>query len=98
MRYNRPMQMMFALLCVLFLVTQASAAPKNKDPQTSEKKSDQSKTFNNAGTLLVQGKFDEAIKEYTKEIAANPKNSKAYNNRAIVYHKLGQFDKAIEDY
>lgn len=38
------------------------------------------------------------IELYTKVIQLDPNNSAAYNNRGIVYRKLLNFDKALEDY
>ena len=51
------------------------------------------------GSLLVQeGKDEEAIEDFTKALSQDPTCYKAAYARATCYNKIGQFDKAIEDY
>ena len=38
------------------------------------------------------------IEYYTKAIELNPNHDPSYNNRGVVYYKLGRYDKAISDY
>ena len=53
----------------------------------------------NAGVELQgQGRYDEAIDEYTKAISLDPEQVLAYNNRGLAYSDLGQLERAIEDY
>lgn len=47
---------------------------------------------------FVKKKYKEALDNYSKAIEANPLFSKAYLNRAFVYNKLFQPDKAILDF
>jgi len=46
----------------------------------------------------LNNEHDSAIEVYTKAIALDPHNVKAYNNRGNAYGKKGQYDRAIEDY
>ena len=41
--------------------------------------------------------YEEAIEDYSKAIDLDPNHSNAYNNRGVVKHKLGNYEKAIED-
>lgn len=43
------------------------------------------------------GKWNEAIIEYTKAIELAPSLIEAYNNRATAYIEKGEYDKAIDD-
>lgn len=56
--------------------------------------------YSNRGLVKrKQEKYAEAIEDYTLELNyGSDKNIKALNNRAYCYAKIGQFDKAIEDY
>ena len=52
----------------------------------------------NAGNeLFKQGKFKEAIEQYTEAIKRNPKNIAAYSNRANCYSKLMSWQQALND-
>lgn len=44
------------------------------------------------------GNFDNAIEFYTKAISANPKNTKAYNSRGVVYYELQDYKSAVSNY
>jgi tetratricopeptide (TPR) repeat protein len=44
-----------------------------------------------------EGKWNEAIAEYTKAIELKPDFVEAYSNRASVYTDMGEYDKAIVD-
>ena len=51
------------------------------------------------GSVCVdKGEYDEAIAYFNRVIRMNPKNSDAYGNRGIAWHKKGEYDKAIADY
>ena len=44
------------------------------------------------------GKFDQAIKDFTKCIQLNPDNTVAIEGRGRVYMNLGQYDQALKDF
>ncbi len=48
-------------------------------------------------TLLKQGNYPEAVKYFTKVIAANP-DFHSYFDRATAYRELGEMEKAVSDY
>ena len=50
-----------------------------------------------AHNLHKEGRYDEAIKEYTKAIELDPNYAIAYAERGQAYFKLGQYDLAIPD-
>jgi tetratricopeptide (TPR) repeat protein len=45
-----------------------------------------------------QGRFDEAIAEYTKAILLDSSLAEAYSNRGNAYRALGEVQRAIADY
>jgi len=48
--------------------------------------------------LLWKTKQHEAIQAYTRAVELDPKLIKSYNNRAIIYRQLDEYDKALADY
>jgi tetratricopeptide (TPR) repeat protein len=56
------------------------------------------KLFNEGVGFYDEGKIDEAIKRWTRAIAANPDNAYAYNNRSIAYSDKEMMDDAERDY
>lgn len=48
--------------------------------------------------LFSQGKYEEAISQYTQYIEYNPDDIKSIYNRGRAYEELGQYDKSIADY
>lgn len=45
-----------------------------------------------------EGRFEQALSDYTKSIAANPQYVDAYVNRGIIYGELSEFDRALTDF
>ena len=45
-----------------------------------------------------QGRYDQAIAEFTKTVQINPRYGTAYYNRGTAYARTGQFDLAIADF
>ena len=55
--------------------------------------------FNLLGASLQgQGRLDQAVEVFNKEIRVNPEYAAAYYNRGIVLHALGRLDEAVESY
>jgi len=54
--------------------------------------------YNRGGEYLLTGKYDLAIEEYGKALAASPNFAAAYYDRAIAYNGKGNYDTAIADY
>lgn len=53
--------------------------------------------LNQGNKYFDEGKYNEAIREYTKAIEADPNLVEPYTNRASAYVEVGEFDKAIAD-
>lgn len=49
-------------------------------------------------SFAEQGRYQEAVAEYSEAIRLDPGNALAYNNRGLAYVRLGQYQRAIEDY
>eukprot|EP00761_Pharyngomonas_kirbyi_P012836 gb/GECH01012863.1/.p1 GENE.gb/GECH01012863.1/~~gb/GECH01012863.1/.p1 ORF type:complete len:568 (+),score=202.42 gb/GECH01012863.1/:1-1704(+) len=52
---------------------------------------------NRGNELFKQGKFPEAVKEYTEAIRRDPKYHIPYSNRSAAYMKLGEYPLALKD-
>eukprot|EP01130_Rhizamoeba_saxonica_P002475 TRINITY_DN12269_c0_g1_i1.p1 TRINITY_DN12269_c0_g1~~TRINITY_DN12269_c0_g1_i1.p1 ORF type:complete len:575 (+),score=183.54 TRINITY_DN12269_c0_g1_i1:27-1751(+) len=62
-----------------------------EDPQLSEEARTRGNNF------FREGKFPEAVKEYTESIKRNPTDKRPYSNRGTAYQKLGAFPQALKD-
>src|SRR5512137_1669286 len=51
---------------------------------------------NNGNSLIVQGKYDEAIHAYEEAIWLDPYYAKAWCNKGIALNALGKYDEAIQ--
>jgi tetratricopeptide (TPR) repeat protein len=47
--------------------------------------------------LVMDGKYDEAIKAFDKAIQLNPGDAVAYNNRGAAYGQIGNYKQQIDD-
>ena len=56
------------------------------------------KVIERGNEYFSQGKYDEAIREFTFALMIGPYNSQAYYNRGRALHAMGEFDDAISDY
>jgi len=56
------------------------------------------KYYDAATELFFQGKLKDAIAGYDEAIRLDPYFAQAYNNRGLVYARLGQFQRAIQDF
>ena len=54
--------------------------------------------FNRGFSFDKLGRFDEAIRDYTKAVDIDPLNAFAYYNRGISYDRKGDFTSAIENF
>lgn len=51
-----------------------------------------------ARTLLQLGRYDESLVEFNNAIAMEPDFGGTYANRGILYDRMGQHERALEDY
>jgi len=63
---------------------------------TDKKQTDQ--FLQDAAEKISRGEYEQAIKDYDKAIELNPEYATAYNNRGNAYAKLGEYDKAIDQF
>lgn len=77
----------------------AIAASMNADSVVAEADALVPNIYMQQGNVLIKAKdYEGAIAAYTNTLALNPTNGKAYINMAAAYDKLGQTDKAEENY
>ena len=57
-----------------------------------------SKDSQQGDQLFAEGKYEEAVSEYTQYIEYNPSDVKSIYNRGRAYEELGEYDKSLEDY
>ena len=74
------------LCCTFFFCASASAADVKP-----------SNWVDRGVALVMEGKYDEAIKAFDKAIEQNPKDAVAYNNRGAAYGQIGNYKQQIED-
>ena len=77
----------------------AVAAAMNADASVAEAEALIPNIYMQQGNVLLKAKdYEGAIKAYSANVALNPANGKAYVNMAAAYDRLGQSDKAEENY
>lgn len=70
---------------------------KAKDPQREFQ--DSATLYNMMANIYTKRKqLNLAIETYTRALAANPTNTKAYTSRAYCYGKQGKIERALEDF
>lgn len=69
----------------------------SQNPSLTELKDNARKHFLNAEVLFTKEKFEEAIEELDKASQLQPFNPQIYFNKAIIYEKLSDYAKAIEN-
>lgn len=67
------------------------------NPAVIELKDEARKHFLQAEVLFTNNKFEEAIEELDKSAKIQPFNPQIYFNKAIIYEKLSDYAKAIEN-
>lgn len=48
--------------------------------------------------LVIDERYEEAIRAYTRAIQIDPKNAQTYLDRALAYRELGKHEEALRDY
>lgn len=51
-----------------------------------------------ARTLMQMGRYEEALAQFNRAIAAEPGFGATYANRAILYDRTGRYERALADY
>lgn len=69
----------------------------SKNPSLIELKDEARKHFLQAEVLFTKDKFEEAIKELDRASEIQPFNPQIYFNKAIIYEKISDYAKAIEN-
>ena len=78
---------------------EASAVAAAMNADASEAEALIPNIYMQQGNVLLKAKdYEGAIKAYSANVALNPANGKAYVNMAAAYDRLGQADKAEENY
>ena len=57
-----------------------------------------SKNSQQGDQLFAEGKYEQAVSEYTQYIEYNPDDIKSIYNRGRAYEELGEYDKSLADY
>ena len=94
----------FLISLCFFLATACSNSQMSEQAQVPEMSLISTPTtkvttyYNDGISYLDLGKYDEAIKAFTKAIELDPGTSAIYYNRGTAYFVLEDYQKAIDDY
>ncbi len=79
-------------------IKKPALAAKDLDVAGRLEPSDDKAFAKKAELTMSDGKFDQAIREYTKSVAANPKDWTRYKERADAYMQSGKNEEALADF
>lgn len=54
--------------------------------------------FQNATILFYEARYDNALRAINRYLEGKPRSSMGFNNRALIYFKMGQSSLAKEDF
>ena len=94
-KISKLLPIMFLAACFTLLINNSVYAD-NKKPQ--EAKAPEWEWLEKGNALFVLGKYQDAVKAYSKAIELNQKVALFYNNRGYSYRHLNKFEEAIADY
>lgn len=90
-RPNIPALLVYAILGVLIASTLYSLQPKVGGLSSGD--------WVDVGRRMTDsGYYEEAIDAYSIAAQLNPRGAKAYAERGVAYHKLGDYERAVSDY
>ena len=93
------MKKLILILAALLLVALPLASACGGNGEEAATPAGEAKQHYNKGVEYgQQGRFDEAIAEYTKAILLDSSLAEAYSNRGNAYRALGEVQRAIADY
>lgn len=92
-RLRRILQIMISAATVLLILITVAGAIYLKQPET------QYRRFMNLGNkFLIGSQYEQAVDAFTCAIRIEPRTAEAYAGRGDAYAKLGNRDKAMDDY
>lgn len=76
----------------------ARDSPGGKGPRPRDNTAARAEACKEAGNdAFKSGRYDDAVLQYSQALALDPGNAVYYNNRALVYLRLGRYGAAEED-
>ncbi|KAL6779590.1 hypothetical protein ACKKBG_A12900 [Auxenochlorella protothecoides x Auxenochlorella symbiontica] len=79
-------------------VPSARDSPGEKGPRPRDATAARAEACKEAGNdAFKSGRYDDAVLQYSQALALDPGNAVYYNNRALVYLRLGRYGAAEED-
>ena len=92
---------LFALMCLCIAVTFTACSTEHSvktETTVSFSTKNLQELLDNGDKNLKDGKYDDAIKNFTDAIEMDDQLIEPYNGRATAYFAKGDFDKAIADF